>query len=68
SRADWRGRIRASRGIGGSLSNDEVAAFDNAYNQLLQRIAGEEFTILLPIDAHRLRAEQPDNTERFYRQ
>ena len=30
SRADWRGRIRASRGIGGSLSNDEVAAFDNA--------------------------------------
>ncbi|MEC7970288.1 MAG: hypothetical protein VX137_10445 [Pseudomonadota bacterium] len=50
------------------MSNDEVAAFDNAYNQLLQRIAGEEFTILLPIDAHLLRAGQPDNTERFYRQ
>ena len=68
SREDWRGRIRASRGIGASLSDDEVAAFDNAHGQLLQRVAGEEFSILLRIDAHLLRAGQPNNTERFYRQ
>ena len=41
SREDWRGRIRASRGIGASLSDDEVAAFDNptvnCYSALLVR-------------------------------
>ncbi len=68
SREDWRGRIRASRGIGASLSDDEVAAFDNTHGQLLQRVAGEEFAILHRIDAHLLRAGQPKNTERFYRQ
>ena len=51
-----------------SLSDDEVAAFDNTHGQLLQRVAGEEFAILHRIDAHLLRAGQPNNTERFYRQ
>ncbi len=31
----WRGRIRASAGVGGSLAPDEVAAFDRAHAALL---------------------------------
>jgi SAM-dependent methyltransferase len=48
----WRGRIRACRGIGASLSQDEVAAFDAAHAELLQRIAPDPFTVLHRIDAH----------------
>ncbi len=35
SHEDWRGRIRASAGIGGSLAPAEVAAFDEAHAALL---------------------------------
>ncbi|MEX1306447.1 MAG: class I SAM-dependent methyltransferase [Rhodovibrionaceae bacterium] len=37
SHADWRGRIRASAGIGGSLGETDVAAFDAALEALLKR-------------------------------
>ena len=37
SHAAWRGRIRASAGVGGSLGDREVAAFDSALTALLQR-------------------------------
>lgn len=33
----WRGRIRASAGVGGSLSEEDVAAFDAAFAELLAR-------------------------------
>lgn len=36
SHEDWRGRIRASAGVGGSLAPSEVAAFDEAHAALLE--------------------------------
>jgi SAM-dependent methyltransferase len=52
SRDTWRGRIRACRGVGATLSSEEVAAFDRTHEDLLRRIAPEQFTILHRIDAH----------------
>lgn len=55
TRESWRGRIRACRGVGATLSDDEVRAFDEEHAALLDRIAPEEFTILHRIDAHVMR-------------
>lgn len=52
SRETWRGRIRACRGVGATLSAEEVAAFDAAHDDLLRYIAPEQFTVLHRIDAH----------------
>jgi ubiquinone/menaquinone biosynthesis C-methylase UbiE len=46
TRESWRGRIRACRGIGASLSAEEVQAFDAAHDELLQKVAGPEFTVV----------------------
>lgn len=46
TRESWRGRIRASRGIGASLSTEEVQTFDTAHQALLTKIVSESFTIL----------------------
>ncbi len=45
TREEWRGRIRASRGIGASLLKEEVEAFDREHDFLLRKIAGDQFTI-----------------------
>jgi SAM-dependent methyltransferase len=58
TRASWRGRIRACRGVGPTLSDDELARFDAAHAELLAAIAPEEFTILHRIDAHVMRPAQ----------
>lgn len=42
----WSGRIRACRGIGASLSLDEIANFESEHLQLLERMAPEQFSIL----------------------
>lgn len=52
TRDSWRGRIRACRGVGASMSPDEIARFDDAHRHLLEEIAPPEFTILHRIDAH----------------
>lgn len=52
TRQSWRGRIRACRGIGATLSEDQVTQFDQAHDELLKSLAGETFTILHRIDAH----------------
>ena len=52
TRETWRGRIRANRGIGATLSAAEVAVFDAEHDQLLRQIAPERFTILHRLDAH----------------
>jgi SAM-dependent methyltransferase len=52
TRETWRGRIRACRGIGATMTAEEVAAFDAAHDQLLRKIAPESFTVLHRIDAH----------------
>lgn len=51
TRESWRGRMRASRGISASLSPEEVIAFDQEHDDLLKKIAPEEFTIIHRIDA-----------------
>ncbi len=51
SRESWRGRIRASRGISASLSEEEVAAFDREHDELLKKITTESFTVIHRIDA-----------------
>ena len=55
TRERWRGRLRACRGVGATLSADEVARFDDEHDQLLLEVAGESFTILHRVDAHLLR-------------
>jgi len=48
----WRGRIRACRGVGATLDDSAVAAFDAEHAELLARIAPAEFDIVHRIDAH----------------
>ncbi len=52
TRESWRGRMRALRGIGASLSADEVERFDRRHADLLAAIAREQFTIWHRIDPH----------------
>ncbi|MEM9243041.1 MAG: class I SAM-dependent methyltransferase [Pseudomonadota bacterium] len=52
SRASWRGRIRASRGIAASLTAEAVKKFDAELDQLLSEIAPETFAVLHRLDAH----------------
>jgi SAM-dependent methyltransferase len=48
----WRGRIRACRGIGASLTPEQVQAFDREHAELLARTVPEQFSVLHWIDAH----------------
>ena len=52
TRESWRGRIRACRGIGASLSNEEVERFDGELDQLLKQIASDSFSILHQMSIH----------------
>ena len=52
TRESWRGRFRALRGIGASLPDEEVRAFDREHAKLLEEIAEPDFTVLHRIDAH----------------
>jgi len=47
----WRGRMRALRGIGASLSEEKVHAFDQDHAKILVEKAGEIFTIRHRLDA-----------------
>jgi SAM-dependent methyltransferase len=55
TREAWRGRMRACRGVGATLSVDEVQAFDEAHAQLLERIAPPTFAVWHRVDAHVIR-------------
>lgn len=59
TRESWRGRIRACRGVGASLSSEQVEAFDREHVALLERIAPEYFSVLHSIDAHFLELKVP---------
>ena len=52
TRESWRGRIRALRGIGATLSDEKVRVFDEEHAALLEGIADENFTVLHRIDVH----------------
>ena len=52
TREQWRGRIRACRGVGATLAAEQVEGFDREHVALLAKTVPEEFTILHRIDAH----------------
>lgn len=45
TRTSWNGRMKACRGIGASLSPEEIAAWEKEHLQLLERIAPETFLV-----------------------
>ena len=46
TRESWNGRMKACRGVGASLTEKEIFAWEQEHRELLQRIAPEEFDIL----------------------
>lgn len=46
TRESWNGRMKACRGIGASLTENEVAAWEKEHMKLLAEIAPEEFDVL----------------------
>lgn len=55
TRETWHGRMKACRGVGASLSNEELSAWEQEHIDLLQKIAEENFTILHEIAIAELR-------------
>lgn len=45
TRETWHGRMRACRGVGASLSRDELQSWEREHRTLLERIAPEEFCV-----------------------
>lgn len=59
SHEDWRGRVRASGGVGASLSSEAVEKFDNALKTLLaQRFPGNP--LMVPHRVWTVMARNPD--------
>ena len=52
TRASWRGRMRACRGVGASLPEADVAAFDATLDAWLEANAAPTFTVRHRVDAH----------------
>ena len=46
TRESWNGRIKACRGIGASLAEEEICKWEEEHKKLLAQIAPDEFTIL----------------------
>lgn len=46
TRESWNGRMKACRGVGASLSEQEIAAWEHEHMRLLSEIAPDEFDIL----------------------
>lgn len=46
TRESWHGRMKACRGVGASLSEEEIAAWEQEHRKLLANIAPAEFTVL----------------------
>ena len=46
TRETWHGRMFACRGVGASLSSEELACWDKEHRELLERIAPESFDVL----------------------
>ncbi len=46
TRESWNGRMKACRGIGASLSEEEINAWEQEHRKLLSEIAPEEFDVL----------------------
>lgn len=46
TRESWNGRMKACRGVGASLSEEEIAAWEREHTELLEQIAPPSFEIL----------------------
>lgn len=46
TKESWHGRMRACRGVGASLSEKELAAWDREHRVLLNKVAPEKFEVL----------------------
>ena len=46
TRESWHGRMKACRGVGASLSENEIAMWETEHKRLLEEIAPQEFDIL----------------------
>lgn len=46
TRKSWNGRMKVCRGIGASLAEEEIAAWEQEHIKLLSEIAPAEFNIL----------------------
>lgn len=46
TRETWNGRLKACRGIGASLTTEEIKSWENEHLRLLEKIAPEEFDVL----------------------
>jgi SAM-dependent methyltransferase len=52
TRESWRGRFRACRGVGASMTPEEVAEFDAAHGKLLSETVPDAFSVLFRMQAH----------------
>lgn len=46
TKESWHGRMKACRGVGASLSEEEMADWDREHRELLDRIAPDQFEAL----------------------
>jgi hypothetical protein len=46
TRETWHGRMKACRGVGASLSEEELQRWDAEHRRLLEEIAPERFDVL----------------------
>ena len=46
TRDSWHGRMRACRGVGASLSEEELVEWDREHRELMERIAPKQFEVL----------------------
>ena len=46
TRESWHGRMKACRGVGASLTEQEIASWEQEHRKLLERIAPGEFDVL----------------------
>lgn len=46
TRTSWNGRMKACRGVGASLSPEQIAAWEKEHNEMLEKNCPEEFTVL----------------------
>ena len=52
TRDSWRGRIRASRAVGASLSEAEITKFADAHTHMLDEMTSADITLTHRLDAH----------------
>ena len=46
TKESWHGRMRACRGVGASLSEEELVKWDKEHRELLEATAPEQFEVL----------------------